>query len=116
MRASLNGRGAAATLVALLSLPLVLATPLLVTHAGASAPAASPAGPSKEAFDPAIARRIEVAEVQRRVAGGEKVVFLDTRGGVQGTMIKDAAHVADDDLETWAKDVKPGTLIVTYCA
>jgi hypothetical protein len=31
-------------------------------------------------------------------------------------MIKDAVHVPNSDVETWAKDVKPGTLIVTYCA
>ena len=78
---------------------------------------ASAAGPSKQAFDPAVARRIEVPEVQRRIAAGEKVVLVDSRGSVQGgTMLKGAVHVPGGEEEAWAKNVARDTVIVTYCA
>jgi hypothetical protein len=83
---------------------------------GAATPVLGGTPPSKAAFDPAVARRIEVADVQRRVAAGEKVVLLDSRGSIHGTMLKGAVHVPAGELETWAKTVAPDTLIVTYCA
>jgi hypothetical protein len=81
-------------------------------------PASSLGGetPGAPTFDPAVARRIGVEELSKRLDAGERVVIIDSRAGVDGTMIKGAVHVPNDRLEAWAKGVAKDTLIVTYCA
>lgn len=93
--------------------PAVAATVLLLACT-APARAADPAPAA--AFDPAVARRISIQELTKRLDAGTKVVIVDSRGSVDGSMIKGAVHVPNDDLETWAKTVAKDTLIVTYCA
>jgi hypothetical protein len=74
------------------------------------------AGPSPS-LDVKVARRISIAEVQKRLAAKEKVLILDSRAGVAGAvMIAGAVHVPDSQVATWAKDVPRDALIVTYCA
>jgi hypothetical protein len=66
-------------------------------------------------FDPAVARRIKPEEVRRRQDAGEKVVLLDTRGGVGNLIAKGAVQLTNGGVEAWAKNVPKDALIVAYC-
>ena len=66
-------------------------------------------------FDPAIARRMTVQEVERRRATGEAIIFVDARADTGDTIIQGAVHVPEAQLETWAKNEPLDALIVTYC-
>src|SRR5262245_10065858 len=66
-------------------------------------------------FDPALARRMTVQEVERRRVAGESIIFVDTRADTGDTIIQGAVHVPEAQLETWAKSVPSDALIVTYC-
>ena len=81
--------------------------------------ACSLAGPLRaaepaSAFDPGVARRI-TPEVQRRRAGGEKPIILDTRSNRGDAIAQGAIPVTNDGIESWAKDKPKDALIVTYC-
>ena len=68
-----------------------------------------------EAFDPKVARRITPDDVKKRMDAGEKVVFIDTRSGFSGPVIKGAQHVTSDKIEGWSKEIAKDMLIVAYC-
>jgi hypothetical protein len=66
-------------------------------------------------FDPAVVRRITPEEVQQRRDAGEKPIILDARASVGDVIARGAVHVPNERIETWAKDVPKGALIVAYC-
>jgi hypothetical protein len=86
----------------------------------ATALACGIAGPlcaaDKEAFDPAVARRITLQELQRRRDAGEKAIIVDARSSVTDVTARGAVHVPADRLEAWAKQTRKDALIVAYCA
>jgi rhodanese-related sulfurtransferase len=90
----------------------------LATPGAAQQPTGSPGGPSVAAAPPAPTEPplITVDDVQKRLASGAKIVFVDARGSVDGEMVKGASHVPFGSVDAWAKDVKKDTLIVAYCA
>ncbi len=88
------------TLTLLGVLALSVAT---VAHAGDTKP------------DPAVARRISADELQKRIAAGEKPIVLDTRVDQTDVVAHGAAHVTNDQITNWAKDVRKDALIVAYC-
>lgn len=97
---------------------LVSSVALCLLAALAFALTTSATEPSPTAtFDPTVARRISIPEVQRRLAAGEKIVLVDARSSLDGdAMIKDAVHVPDGRLAEWAKGRPKDALIVAYCA
>ena len=96
------------SIVVLLAVALALVASLAAPiHAAEDAP--------RVVVDPGVARRITPADLQKRMAAGEKAIVLDTRASVGDTIAKGAVHVPNDQIETWAKDVPKGTLIAAYC-
>ena len=67
-------------------------------------------------FDPAVARRVTVAEVKGLLDAGTKVLFVDTRAGVEGTIVAGAAIVGETEVEAWARSVPKTATVVVYCA
>lgn len=70
---------------------------------------------TSDPYDPAVARRMTAEELKKHVDAKEKVYILDTRGHVQGPIVKGAAMVPVLDIDTWAKDIPKNSLIVAYC-
>jgi hypothetical protein len=69
----------------------------------------------EDKFDPSVARRISVEDLQKRMKAGAKPIILDTRGHVPDEIAKGAVPVTSDRIESWAKDVKRDAFIVAYC-
>ena len=67
-------------------------------------------------FDPAVARRITVDDLKKRMDSGEKVVVLDTRSVTSGPVIKGATQAAKDQLGGIAEKLPRDKLIVCYCS
>jgi rhodanese-related sulfurtransferase len=81
----------------------------------AIAPTAKAAPDPKDDFDPAIARRITMDDLKKRLDAGEKATYLDTRYSPTGPIIKGAQIVTFDKVGGWATNVPKDTFIVTYC-
>jgi rhodanese-related sulfurtransferase len=63
--------------------------------------------------------RITKEEVQRRLAGGEHIVFLDTRSeeawNTADAQIPGSRRVPPDAVERYLHEIPHDGLIVTYC-
>lgn len=66
-------------------------------------------------FDPAVARRITAEDVKKRLDGGQKVLFIDTRPDPEGAMIEGAVQVTEDRIGDWAKTASKSAFVVIYC-
>lgn len=67
-------------------------------------------------FDPSVARRVTVNEVKALMDDGKKVILVDTRAGVEGTIVAGAVVVPEAEIEAWARTVPSTSTIVVYCA
>jgi hypothetical protein len=93
-----------------LTIRIVLATALtcgLVARAGAADPASS--------FDPEVARRMNIQDVQKHRTAGDKIIIVDARAQETDVIVPGAVHVPNDEIDTWAKGTPKDALIVTYC-
>jgi hypothetical protein len=77
---------------------------------------ASTARAEVEKFDPAVARRITVGDLKKRMDGGEKIVILDVRGVTSGTVIKSAIQVPKGQTGAVTEKLPRDTLIICYCS
>jgi rhodanese-related sulfurtransferase len=115
----MNSRSIASA-VALGALALAFAAPGFAQDAAApQKPAISPtpatAAAAKSDFDPAIARRLKVEDLKKRLDAGEKARYIDTRYSPTGAIIKGAEIVTFDKVGAWSANVPKDTFIVTYC-
>jgi rhodanese-related sulfurtransferase len=69
----------------------------------------------KDDYDPAIARRMTMDDLKKRLEAGETASYLDTRYNPTGPIIKGARIVTFDKVGEWAANVPKDTFIVTYC-
>jgi len=96
--------------MASLTIRIVFAAALtygLVARADAADPASS--------FDPEVARRMNIQDVQKHRTAGDKIIIVDARAQETDVIIPGAVHVPNDAIDTWAKGTPKDALIVTYC-
>jgi rhodanese-related sulfurtransferase len=90
------------------------AAPAQTAPRPAIAPVAEPSN-SDDEFDPAIARRLSVEDLRKRLDAQEKVIYLDNRYKPTGPIAKGAQLVMSDQIAEWAKNVPKDAFIVNYC-
>ena len=96
--------------MASLTIRIVFAAALtygLVARADAADPASS--------FDPEVARRMNIQDVQKHRTAGDKIIIVDARAQETDVIIPGAVHVPNDAIDTWAKGTPKDALIVAYC-
>jgi len=69
-----------------------------------------------ESFDPAVARRMTIEDVQKHRKAGDKIIVVDARAQETDVIIPGAVHVPNDAIDTWAKGTPKDALIVAYCS
>jgi rhodanese-related sulfurtransferase len=66
-------------------------------------------------FDPAVARRMTVEDLAKRIDAREDILYVDTRYMPTGPIIKGAEIVTFENYKAWAAGKPKDALIVTYC-
>lgn len=67
-------------------------------------------------YDPDEARRITVEELKQRLDKHQKIVFVDTRATVEGTIVKGALFGNEQSADSLAKRIPKSAFVVAYCS